>query len=301
MSTVETETGSASEHGAEAPQPGPGWAVVRFGTWSRLTHGVLAVAVFGLVFTGMPLRYAGSWWAHPLMLAWGGPHLAGRFHRLFALLFFTAAAMHIGMLVVALVRKRFPPLRGPDSIVPSTRDVRHLVQNIRYLRHRAPRPDFGRFSYFEKFDYLAEVWGLLVIGGSGLVMWFPEIAARFLPGWVVNAALIFHSYEALLAMGFLFGIHFFNTHLRPDVFPVDDVIFTGRMPVGEVRERYPGWYRRLTTGEASASFVPDAPSPARRRAAAVSTVFLTLGTVMMLLVMSAAIVDVVGQLLHAAE
>ena len=268
----------------------------RFSRWTVATHAVLALSVFGLVLTGMPLKYAGAGWATALIGVWGGPYGAGLFHRGFALAFFLSAVMHVAGLAVAAVRRRFPPISGPDSILLGLADVRHLRQYVRHLRGRAERPAFGRYTYWEKFDYLAEAWGLFVIGLTGLIMWFPEMAARFLPGWAVNAALIFHSYEALLAAAFLFAIHFFNTHLRPEVFPVDPVMFTGRIPLEEVRERYPGWYERLRrAGDGS---IEEAPALRGRSATAVSSVFVTLGLVMLILVMSAAIAEVAGYLLE---
>ncbi|MBI2237579.1 MAG: hypothetical protein HYU54_03520 [Actinobacteria bacterium] len=243
----------------------------------------------------MPLRYPAALWARPLLAVWGGARLAAAFHKGFALGFFAAAAMHVGGLVGAWLTGRLPPITGPDSILPGREDVRHLRQNLRYLRGLGPRPEFGRFTYWEKFDYFAEIWGLLVIGLSGLVMWFPEVAARYLPGWMVNAALIFHAYEALLAMGFLFAIHFINTHLRPDVFPIDPVIFSGTIPLEEVRTRYPGWYKRLSAGTDSSIPPAEAPAPGRL-AAAVSASFLTVGLVTLVLVMSTAIAEAWGYL-----
>jgi len=263
--------------------------VRRFGWWTRATHAVLALSVFGLVFTGMPLKYADTAWATLLIRVWGSAYRAGFFHRAFAIAFFFAGGMHVGGLVAAAVRRRFPAVTGPDSIVLGPRDLRHIGQYLGYLRGKGPRPDFGRYTYWEKFDYFAEIWGLLVIGLTGLMMWFPELAARFLPGWIVNAALIFHSYEALLAAAFLFAIHFFNTHLRPDTFPVDRVMFSGRLPLDEVRERYPGWYRRIVDG--GGGDLEVAPERSHLAAAIVSVVFLTLGIAMLLLVMSAAVAE----------
>jgi len=223
----------------------PPTLVKRFTKWQRASHGFLAVGVFGLVLTGMPLKYSASFWAGPLMKLYGGPERAGDIHRFCAVLFFISGLMHIAGVIGGALKRDITPPFSPDSILPRMVDVRQAIQNIRYLRGNGERPKFAKFSYFEKFDYLAEVWGLFVIGLSGLIMWFPVNAAKFLPGWAVNAALIFHSYEALLAMGFLFTIHFINTHLRPDVFPVDRVIFSGSMPLHEVKERYGGWYERV--------------------------------------------------------
>ncbi len=262
--------------------------VRRFSPWARATHAVLGASVFGLVLTGMPLRYPHAFWAGPLLAVWQGDAGAAMMHRVFAVGFFLAGGMHVAGLFAGLATGRITrrSIFGPDSIVPRGDDLRNVGRNLRYLHGAGPRPDFGRFTYFEKFDYFAEIWGLLVIGVSGLVMWFPEIAARFLPGWVVNAALIFHAYEALLAMGFLFAIHFFNTHLRPDVFPVDPVIFSGNMPLDEVRRRYPGWYRRLL--EDGGEFRTARPDPSRI-AVLISVTYLSVGLVTLVLVMMAAL------------
>jgi cytochrome b subunit of formate dehydrogenase len=271
--------------GAEAVEREEEHLVVRrFGMWTRATHAVLAASVFGLVLSGMPLRYPTAFWAQPLLNWWslfGGAPIV---HRVFAVGFFTAAAMHVAGLTASFVtgQIRFKDVFGPDSILPRPSDLTNVPKNMRYLKGRGPQPMFGRFTYWEKMDYLAEIWGLLVIGLSGLVMWFPTAAASFLPGWVVNAALIFHAYEGLLAMGFLFSIHFFNTHLRSEVFPVDPVIFSGNIPLEEVAQRYPGWYQRLRVQ--GAGFVPTRRDPSRS-AVVISTGYLVLGLITLMFVM----------------
>ncbi len=84
-----------------------------------------------------------------------------------------------------------------------------------------------------------------MIGVSGLVLWFPAFAAKLLPGWAFNIAMIIHSDEAILATGFIFAIHFFNSHLRPEKFPMDFVIFTGRVHLDELKHERPLEYERL--------------------------------------------------------
>ncbi len=113
----------------------------------------------------------------------------------------------------------------------SGRTSTDLWGNLKYFLYLGPRPALDRWAYWEKFDYLAVFWGVAIIGFSGLVLWFPGFFTSFLPGWVLNAAYIMHSDEALLATGFIFLFHFFHTHLRPESFPMDPVIFTGRMPL----------------------------------------------------------------------
>ena len=88
------------------------------------------------------------------------------------------------------------------------------------------------------------IWGIAIIGSTGLLLWFPELFTRVIPGWSVNVATIIHSDEALLAVGFIFTIHFFNTHLRPEKFPMDFVIFNGQLPKEEfIEERGDQWKR----------------------------------------------------------
>ncbi len=266
-------------------------AVKRFTLWQRATHALLALSVFGLVLTGMPLRYPNALWAQPLFFVMRSEAAAAAVHKFCAVLFFGSGAMHVVTILGGLFTRKIKLLQlfGPDSILPNPQDVRNINQHIKYLKGKAPRPEYGRFAFWEKFDYLAEIWGLLVIGLSGLIMWFPARSATYLPGWVVNAALIFHGYEAILAMAFLFTVHFFNTHLRPEVFPVDPVIFTGQIPLYEVRERYPGWYRRLNATGAS---LVSAGEPSAV-AYAITAMYLVFGTGVMVLVMLTAIFEAV--------
>jgi len=77
------------------------------------------------------------------------------------------------------------------------------------------------------------------------MLWFPGFFGAFLPGWVLNAAFIVHSDEALLATGFIFIFHFFHTHMRPESFPLDPVIFTGSMPLERFKEERQDEYRRM--------------------------------------------------------
>jgi hypothetical protein len=113
-------------------------------------------------------------------------------------------------------------------MTPQPRDVAELLAHLRWFLRLGPQPRFDHFTYWEKFDYWAVFWGMGVIGGSGLVLWFPEFFSRLLPGSWFNIALLVHGEEGLLAVGFIFTIHFFNSHFRPDKFPMDPVISPGR-------------------------------------------------------------------------
>jgi cytochrome b subunit of formate dehydrogenase len=130
------------------------------------------------------------------------------------------------------------------------KDLRDFRDTLKWFFGKGPRPEYGRWTYWEKFDYLAVFWGVAIIGSSGLLLWFPEFFTRLVPGWLINVATIVHSDEALLAVGFIFTVHFFNTHLRPDVFPMDTVVFTGLTDLEHYRRERPLEYAEMKrTGE----------------------------------------------------
>jgi len=136
-------------------------------------------------------------------------------------------------------------LTGPDSMLFNRKDLDDFVGSLKWFVGKGPRPRYGRWTYWEKFDYFAVFWGIFVIGSTGLMLWFPVFFTRLLPGSFINVATIVHSDEALLATGFIFTVHFFNTHLRPEKFPMDTVVFTGRMPLAEFKRDKPAEYDAL--------------------------------------------------------
>lgn len=264
----------------DSAQRGAGPFVWRFTAFHRWTHVVVVVSFFLLVITGLPLRFSTSFWAQPLMALLGGVEMAGLLHRVGAVMTFAYFAAHLGYLVrKALTEER--PLRlfwGPDCLVPQPRDLVDFWHQLRWYFGTGPRPHFGRWSYMEKSDYFAVFWGVGIIGGSGLLLWFPELFGRFLRGWVFNVATIVHADEALLASGFIFTIHFFHVHIRPEKFPLDAVMFTGRATRAYMEEEHPGILDRIDAfadRPPSGDEVPDTPAPPPSRRA--SLVAATLG------------------------
>ena len=145
-------------------------------------------------------------------------------------------------------KEKIPLLKfifGPQSIFFNKKDLRDLIDSVKWFLSKGPRPQYSRWTYWEKFDYFAVFWGMFVIGSTGFMLWFPEFFTQFIPGWMLNVATIIHSDEALLAVGFIFTIHFFNTHLRPEKFPMDIVVFTGRMTVEELKHDKPLEYEAM--------------------------------------------------------
>jgi cytochrome b subunit of formate dehydrogenase/nitrate reductase gamma subunit len=198
----------------------------------------MMVTFIGLALTGLPIKYPDAFWARGLILLWGGVKGAGLLHRWCAGITFGYFALHLlYVLYYLLVLKG--KLLGPNSLVPSLKDFQDLYHQIRYFLGKGVPPKFGRFTYWEKFDYWAVFWGIAFIGGSGLVLWFPEFFSRFLPGISLNIAYTIHSDEALLATGFIFVVHLYNAHLRANAFPIDKSIFTGKIEAKEIMECHP--------------------------------------------------------------
>ena len=225
----------------DSAQRGSGPYVWRFNLYHRVTHALIIVSFFMLVISGLPLRFSCAPWAPVLVKLMGGVHMAGLIHRTGAIITFGYFAAHLGYLVYAFIktREKRSMLWGPDSLVPQPRDAIDFYKQVKWFLGLGPRPQFARFSYMEKFDYLAVFWGVAMIGGSGLMLWFPTAFGRFLPGSLFNIAAVIHSDEALLATAFIFTIHFFNVHLRPEKFPLDAVMFTGRATVHYMQEEHP--------------------------------------------------------------
>jgi cytochrome b subunit of formate dehydrogenase len=228
--------------------PPPEKQFMRFTRLNRMLHVVMIVSFISLALTGMTLKFSYTSWAAILSRLFGGYESAGYIHRVAAVFMVGTFVAHLA----DLFRRRKTEygswkamLTGPDTMLPNKKDLRELISSVKWFLGRGPRPRYGRWTYWEKFDYFAVFWGIFVIGSTGFMLWFPELFTRFLPGSLINVATIIHSDEALLAVGFIFTVHFFNTHLRPEKFPMDIVIFTGRMSIEEFRHDKPEEYDSL--------------------------------------------------------
>ena len=228
--------------------PGNKYHIRRFTRSQRITHIFVILSFIMLALTGMMLKFAGMEWANWLSRILGGVYVAGNIHRFAAVMTGGYFLFHIASLIRLKIKRHIPIgkfIFGKDSLMFTVQDLKDFWTTIKWFLGRGPRPQYGRWTYWEKFDYMAVFWGVAVIGFSGLILWFPEYFTKVFPGWFINVAMIIHSDEALLAVGFIFTIHFFNTHLRPDAFPMDTVIFTGTVPFEEYKHDRPREYEEL--------------------------------------------------------
>ena len=216
----------------------------RFNVFHRWMHFLVFVSFTVLVFTGMPLKYKDTEWARWFMDLFGGVTAAGVYHRIAAIVtvFYWSAEM---IFMVVMVLRQRGKMRGRIPLMFDKKDLHDVVGMFAWFFGRGPKPQFDRYAYWEKFDYLSLVAGTVIIGATGFMMWFPLEVTKVLPGYWLNVALVIHSNEALLAMGVIFiFVHFFSAHLKPESFPLDKVIFTGSLPVEHYKEERPLEYAR---------------------------------------------------------
>lgn len=233
---------------------------LRIHLYHRLLHGLLMASFLGLAATGMPLRFSESAWAAGVANAMGGFGAILFFHKTFAFLLTLCFSLHIASIFyLAFIKGEVGVFWGSASMVPQPRDFVEMFRHFRWFFGMGPKPQFGRFTYWEKFDYWAVFWGMAIIGITGYVMWFSSFFGSFLPGWLFNITLLIHADEALLAVWFIFSIHFFNSHFRPEKFPMDLVIFTGRLSERELQKERPAEYQELLEEGSLESIRTDSP------------------------------------------
>ncbi|MBE0647900.1 MAG: cytochrome c3 family protein [Bacteroidales bacterium] len=269
----------------------------RFNKRQRFTHLMVILSFLTLALTGMTLKFAHMDWASWMVHFLGGVKAAGNLHRVAAVITFGYFFFHLLTLFQLRAKEKVSVkefLFGNNSLMFSKQDLRDIGASFRWFFGRGPRPEYGRWTYWEKFDYMAVFWGVAVIGFSGLILWFPEFFTQLFPGWVINVAQIIHSDEALLATGFIFTIHFFNTHLRPESFPMDTVIFTGKVPLEEYKKDRPREYEELVaSGRLDKVVVETEITPAWIRTVKFfGFLFLTLGIAMVILIIYSMIAGV---------
>ncbi len=235
----------------------------RFAWGWRVAHLTFALVTMTLVLTGTTALYAKSSWAPAVARLFGGPNIVGIVHRVAAALFVGIFLIHFVYVMFKLLTNRKFRWFGPDSLIPNWKDFTDCWGMFKWFVGKGPRPLFERWSYYEKFDYWAVFWGVNIIGWSGLMLAYPHVTAQYLPGWVFNVGTLVHGEEAFLAAVFLFTVHFFNNHFRPDKLPPPDVVmFTGTQSLEEFRLDHPAQYQRLVDSGEIKHYLVDAPSRA---------------------------------------
>ena len=235
----------------------------RFTRSERVQHWVLAGSFITLAVTGFALTEG---WRVPWVSPQTGAVLRSAIHRAAAVVFMSLALYHLGYLAFTArgrqtMRAMVPRLRGTVDAVccaasclwlgpPSRSDWRSLIQTVRYnLGLAQERPRQGRFTYAEKMEYLALLWGAAVMIGTGLALWFEVPFLNRFPFWSFQLATVVHLYEALLATLAIVVWHFYFTILRPGVFPLSKAMITGQLTREEMEREHPDELREIEEQE----------------------------------------------------
>jgi formate dehydrogenase gamma subunit len=217
--------------------------VERFGPAERLEHIVLIISFTMLGVTGLPQRYADAQLAKDAIDLMGGIESVRIMHRFFATLLMIGAIYHGG----ALTYKVY--VRGSKlNMLPTLKDARDVIQWVLYnLGLRKEHPQMGRYNFGEKVEYLALVWGTLVMIVTGFMMWNPIATSKILPSEVIPAARLAHSAEALLAVLSIIIWHMYNVHVRR----FNRAMFTGKMSRHAMAEEHAEELAAIDAGTAT--------------------------------------------------
>jgi len=208
--------------------------VTRLSTNEVVQHWLLMLAFIVLVITGFALRYDQSWWAG-LLFGWDrGFIMRGMIHRVAGTVLILVSLWHLGYVFSARGRLWL------RDMIATRKDIIDVRDNLLYfLGWRESRPRFGRFSYLEKVEYWALVWGAGIMSVTGLLLWFDNEVAPFLPKGFIQIALLIHYYEALLATLAILVWHIYGTVFRPTVSPMNPAWWSGKMPKRMYDEEHP--------------------------------------------------------------
>lgn len=220
----------------------------RFCVLHRILHIMIIFNFTLLAVTGFLIHFSGTGWARLLVGAMGGAGAVGWLHRFCAVFLYIGILVHLAWLVYYrfVLKGRF---FGPDTVLPTRKDFQDLVRNFRYFFNKGTPPLFDRYSYLQKVDYWAVMLGMQSMGITGLMKWFPEVFAGILPGHFINIAAHFHFHEAVLAVMYIGLVHMSDTHLVPDVFPMEKTIFTGKIEKDRFVQDHPEEWKRQQTME----------------------------------------------------
>lgn len=236
--------------------------IKRFSKLDRLFHLALMVSFLIQSATGFGRMYVTAGWGQKVCNLFGGYENASVVHHWVGGLMMVGFVIHV-LYLLTRIRWNAPwhSLFGPDSLIPTFRDARHLWQRFWWFFGLGKPPSLDRWAYWEKFDYWAVFWGLPLLAVTGVMMLYPLSTSQYFPGWSLNIAGLLHRAEAILAVTYIFIVHFFIGHLRPTSFPMNQAMFSGSVMLEEAAEEKPAWVERLKKEGKFETAAAEAPAP----------------------------------------
>jgi len=239
---------------AKEPQSSETKTYVRFDTVQRLQHIIFLISFTVLGFTGLPQKFPLSPISVGLFKVFGGIEMTRQIHHTSAIVMMIVSVFH-----VLEVLYRVIVLRTPISMIPWISDAVHVYEDVLYyLGLRKHKAYYGRYSYAEKAEYLALIWGTIVMGLTGFMMWNPISTLRILPGEAVPAAKAAHGGEAILAVLAIIIWHFYHVHIKH----LNPSMFTGKLSHEEMEHEHPAELAHINSDKQPA---PIPPAVLRKR------------------------------------
>jgi len=198
----------------------------------RVQHLILLVSFLLLVVTGFALKFPDSFWSEPIVQWEKTFPLRGFIHRIAGVVLIAAGFYHLIYLFFTAEGRK-----GLRAMLPRVRDAREAVETVGYnLGYRRELPSYSKFNYAEKVEYWALVWGTIVMGITGVLLWAHNFVLHYLPSSWLQVATAVHYYEAILATLAIVVWHFYAVIFDPEVYPLKWTLVNGRAPEHEVRE-----------------------------------------------------------------
>ncbi|MBI3447915.1 MAG: cytochrome b/b6 domain-containing protein [Acidobacteria bacterium] len=253
-------------------------AVLRMPLSQRIQHAVLIATFTVLVVTGLPMMMNPGPWLKSVLAAGDVFRWRGIVHRVAGVSLMGLCGFHL-LYVLLSARGN----RDFKALLPGTKDLQDAASTLSWQLHipgrlRASRrgrrllgrfriglprshPKYGRYTFIEKFEYLAVVWGSLLMAVTGLMLWFEEATMALFPRYVFDFVRVVHSYEAILAFLAIIIWHMYQVHLRPGAFPMNRTWIDGRISLDEMKHEHPLEYE-ATMAAVGSGLEPAAPRPA---------------------------------------
>jgi cytochrome b subunit of formate dehydrogenase len=242
---------------AEA-KAGDGTGLMRFSVFQRVKHAMLVISFVVLCLTGFPMRFPHASWARVIQL-FGGIETAPIIHRIAGVTLIIGFVFHLVTIAIAYMRQARQTGKGPMvwircflglPMIPNLKDAKDILQSVKYLLYLSPhRPNYGRFSWKEKLEYLGLLWGTTLLGITGILLWGEELYSPYVPGWALNVAYLAHTYESFLA-----AVHICLVHI-PGII--------GKPGGSPITGMFVGWISpHVQADEHGAELELDEPAPA---------------------------------------
>lgn len=225
--------------------------IMRFTRGHRIQHIFLVTVFVVLALTGLPMKFPQASWAPTIYQLFGGIRGAPIVHRAAGVALIVGFIFHVGMILLNVARSlsregRLTLMNWIKAalalpMIPKPRDAKDIVKLVKYVFFLSPRrPNYGRFSWKEKLEYLGLFWGITLLAVTGILLWSESISTRFLPGWLLNVCYLAHTYESILAVAHITLVHIPGVIGRPGVSPLSSMIINGKISPRALAEEHGG-------------------------------------------------------------